>query len=166
MHPFLLFCQSMRYSCRYPSTILKRWLFSSIFMTLFSHHKKWRVSNCSFVLFFHYDKATIDFSIWIFAFNVSAVLSSLTWPFLICFFATMATNCVASIGINAYGLNWYDFPAKLQKYIIMIVLRSQQPAYFSGLNLIFCTIETFGNVSNVFYSSFSAFSIEIFNICV
>lgn len=122
-------------------------IFIYFYDTIFTLQEKIHVLNC-FFFFSFIIKATIDFSIWIFVFNVSAVLSSLTWPFLICFFATMATNCVASIGINAYGLNWYDFPAKLQKYIILIMLRSQHPPYFSGLNFIFCTIENFGNVSN------------------
>lgn len=88
----------------------------------------------------------IDFSVWIFAFNLCCVLCSLTWPFLICYFATMATNCMASIGNNAYDLNWYNLPTKLQKFIILIILRFKQPPHFTGLNLIQCKLENFGKV--------------------
>lgn len=73
-------------------------------------------------------------------------MCALIWPTLMCFFATVVTNRIKSLGQTAYQSNWYDYPAELRKFIIFIVARSQEPAYFTGLNLIDCSLEVLGKV--------------------
>ena len=82
-------------------------------------------------------------------FNVSCIVGSLVWPFLMSYFATMASNRIASISDTVYHLSWYDFQPKLQKCLILIIVRCQEPVYFNGLNLFDCTLEIFGKVYNI-----------------
>lgn len=82
--------------------------------------------------------------------------SALFWPFLICHFATKTTDRVKKIGINAYGdYDWFKMPSKLQKYMILIILRAQDPPKFGGLQIVPCTIEVFGKV--FYFHSFIEF---------
>lgn len=68
------------------------------------------------------------------------------WPTCFCFFASAATEKLSSVGNMAYNSNWYDYPVGMQKHMVLIIARSQEPVYFSGLSLIRCTVETFGKV--------------------
>lgn len=71
---------------------------------------------------------------------------ALIWLTSFCYFANTVTDRIASIGDIAYDSNWIDYPLNLQKFITVIVTRSQRPVYFSGLNLVPCTMETYGKV--------------------
>lgn len=82
-------------------------------------------------------------------------LFGLTWPFLFCFYSNRIIDRISDIGTTTYDLNWFNFPTHLQKYITLIVARSQQPIYFTGLGLIYCTIENFGMVS-IYISFFTS----------
>lgn len=77
-------------------------------------------------------------------------MSALLWPSFFCYFATSATDQIASIGDAAYESNWYYLPPKIHKYITMVIIRSQYSVYFTGLGLVRCTLEVFGNVSDSF----------------
>lgn len=72
---------------------------------------------------------------------------SLIWPFLHCQFGTWLTEKIDNTGFAAYGSNWYELPIETQKYILMIVMRSQEDLNFTGLGMTYCTIETLGKVS-------------------
>lgn len=78
--------------------------------------------------------------------DVICVICALIWCGLYCYFANMATDRISSIGSAAYAANWYNCPVKWQKVMILIILRSQEPTHFNGLNMINCTMETFGMV--------------------
>lgn len=66
---------------------------------------------------------------------------------MFCFYANTVTDKILLVGDDAFDLDWYDFPPKLQKYIILIIARSKKPVFFSGLGMIRSTLETFGKVS-------------------
>lgn len=82
------------------------------------------------------------------AFNILCLIC-LTWPTLYCYFATFTIKRIASIGDDTYFLSWYQFPSIMQKYFCLIIARSQINVQFTGLGLIYCSIETFGKVKSV-----------------
>lgn len=100
---------------------------------------------CSFLFLFP-SQSTSDLSPQFILYDTLCIVSSLAWPFLFCYFATFATGRISSIGNVVYSSNWYNFPPNTRKYVTLVIARSQQPLYFSGLGLIRCTLELFGNV--------------------
>lgn len=80
------------------------------------------------------------------AFHLLCLSTSMFWPYLFAFYATYITNRITFIGYSVYSTNWYDYPLDLQKYLILIIIRSQESVNFHGLNLIYCTMEVFGKV--------------------
>lgn len=92
-----------------------------------------------------------EFDTGVFAMDVLCVVCSLMWPFLFCYFANLATDCVAAIGYVAYSLNWFEHPVEMQKYLLLIVARSHERVHFTGLHLIECSIEVFGKVRQFTY---------------
>lgn len=94
-----------------------------------------------------------------FLFSVLLLNCAIFWAVLICHFATRTTNRVSSIGYVAYGSNWFNYPPKLQKYIILCIVHSQRPVGFHGCKLIGCTLETLAKVRLT--SSHHTFSIWI-----
>lgn len=76
------------------------------------------------------------------------VAYALGMPFILCYFATQASENVQSIGDSAFDdLSWFRLPTNLRRKIWMIILRSQSPVHFMGLKLIPCTLEMFTVVS-------------------
>ncbi|XP_055304972.1 putative odorant receptor 85d [Sitodiplosis mosellana] len=73
------------------------------------------------------------------------ITGSLLWPFLFCKFATIATNKIHNIGLLTHS-DWFTYPLDLQKSMILIIARSQEPIHFSGLNLFYCNVEVFGKI--------------------
>lgn len=82
-------------------------------------------------------------------YGIICIICASAWPFLFCYFATIATERIIAVGQTTFNLNWYDYPPELQKFIVLIVARSQKPAYFTGLGIVHCSLETLGKVSNI-----------------
>lgn len=70
------------------------------------------------------------------------------WPALMCNFATFATDRIASLGDVVYESSWDELPLKIRRYVALIIARSQEPVYFTGYNLVRCTLEILGKVSH------------------
>lgn len=87
-------------------------------------------------------------------FTLATIVCSLFWPFLICKFATEATDRVVATGFDAYDCDWFDLPPKLQEHMVLIILRSQDPPKFTGLNIVYCTLAVYGKV--IISTSFGA----------
>lgn len=64
-----------------------------------------------------------------------------------CFSPTKVTENGFEIGKYVYESNWYVAPPKLQRYLEMIIRRSQRPKYLHGLNIIRCSMESFTKVN-------------------
>lgn len=76
----------------------------------------------------------------------ASIFSGSFWPFLFCNYANIATDRIDEIGLLTYTTDWFNYPLDLQKYMILIIARSQLPTQFTGLNLIYCNKEVFGKV--------------------
>lgn len=88
-----------------------------------------------------------DFILVVFFFDMLCAVCALMWCSLFCYFANMASDRLSSLGNTVFATNWYDYPVEWQKFVILMVERSQKPVYFKGLHLIKCTLEVFGTVS-------------------
>lgn len=95
-----------------------------------------------------------------FPLDLVALFASLMWPFILCYFSTITTNRLLSLGFIAYDSNWHEYPPHLRKHIILIIKRSQKPALFSGFEIIHSTLNTF---AQVIYTCFRLFCI-LFNL--
>lgn len=100
----------------------------------------------NFILISHYVFKSSSASIAMIAYNVLRVFASLVWPFYLCHFATFATKRIMDLSQTVYNSNWLDWAPEFRKYSILIMARSQQPVYFNGLGLIYCSLGVFGKV--------------------
>lgn len=98
------------------------------------------ISICVFTLQSSFDIVNI-------AYNGFCMMCSLIWPSIFCYFGTHITDRLLLIALIMYESKWYYYPLELQKFVILVIARSQKPAYFTGLNLIRCTLEIFGKVN-------------------
>lgn len=73
-------------------------------------------------------------------------LCSVCWPYAFCYFAEMTTQHIVRVGGMAFEANWMEYPVEVQKYITLIIARSQYPTRFTGLGIISCTLEMFSKV--------------------
>lgn len=87
----------------------------------------------------------------IFAMDIAATVSSFLFPSFFCYFGTSASEHV-SISDVIYDSNWYDQPIEIQKYIGLMIARSQEEVNFSGIGLVTCSLEVFGKVNCVLLS--------------
>lgn len=72
---------------------------------------------------------------------------SLMWTFTLCYMGTSTTHLMSEIGDMVYNRNWYSYPTYLRQYIIMIIARSQRTIYFTGFQIVDCTLEVFTKVN-------------------
>lgn len=79
---------------------------------------------------------------------VICLSAGLFWPFMICYSATYASSDVNNIGDLVYSSKWYDYPARVRKYVILLVAQSQIPIFFTGFRMIRCNLEVFLKVMN------------------
>lgn len=73
---------------------------------------------------------------------------ALSTTFIYCYCATEITNKLDLIGGAAYQSKWYKYPNELQKFIMLIIAKSQQPMDFTALDMFYVNVETFGKVGN------------------
>ncbi|XP_031617477.1 odorant receptor 4-like [Contarinia nasturtii] len=101
------------------------------------------------------------FEVVMFVWHLISIACALVWPTLFCYSASDVIDKIANIGDIAYDSNWYHYPPELRKHIILIIARSQEDIIFSGLSLIGCSVEVFGNLfrsSCSYYLAFRAVS--------
>lgn len=68
------------------------------------------------------------------------------WPFYLCQSGTAATFAIGEIGTTVNNSNWYDYPPKVRKYIILMIAQSQIPICFTGFKIMQCSLEVFMRV--------------------
>lgn len=59
----------------------------------------------------------------------------------------MVTSDSELIADAAYKSGWYEYPNECQKYLILIMARSQTPFYLTGFKLYKCSLISFTSVS-------------------
>lgn len=111
------------------------------------------------MIFFHFNFFQSTFYWVMLVYHLICLFSSMCWPFLFCYYATLAIARISFMGDVAYNSNWVNYPPEFQKYIILIIARSQESIYFKGFGLIPCTLEIFGKVR-------SLFNVELFTCVV
>lgn len=79
--------------------------------------------------------------------NIIGIVCSLVLLSVFCYYANLAIDRVLSIGDTVYALNWFNYPVRMQKYLILMIARSQERIEFTGLGLIKCSLEAFGQLS-------------------
>lgn len=84
------------------------------------------------------------------AFAIFCVICSTSWPCLYCYYASQTVTRMACAGDFVYGSAWFNLPLNLQKYIIVIIARSQEELCFTGLGIIYCTLVVLGKVCTTF----------------
>lgn len=71
----------------------------------------------------------------------------LGFPYILCYFATNITQDLLSIADVAYNnISWYKLPPNLEKYILLIIQRAQEPVFITGFKLVYCTLYNFAMV--------------------
>lgn len=65
---------------------------------------------------------------------------------LFCGMGQLVTNQSYMISMAAYTGNWYQYPAHLKKYIIMIIAYSQQDYHLTAMGYIKCNLENYKKV--------------------
>lgn len=93
-----------------------------------------------------YNMENSTYDIVMITYNTFCLICSLIWPTLFCLFATNASIRLSSMATVAYDMNWYMYPVDSQKFMTLIIGRSQEPVYFTGFSFIRCTLEIFGKV--------------------
>lgn len=63
--------------------------------------------------------------------------------FLLCYVGTEVSSKVTCVANSAYNMDWYNFPLKLQTFVLLIMIRGQEPFYLSGCGLMSCTLNNF-----------------------
>lgn len=84
----------------------------------------------------------------LFLYNLSCLFFPLQFTFLYCYFSTKSMQLMSAIGQEIYESDWTIHQHRLQKYHLLIILRSQKLACFTGLNLVHCDLETFKEVQH------------------
>lgn len=70
-------------------------------------------------------------------------------PCMYCYFATITTGKIVSIGDVVYNANWYNYSPEIQKNNILIIGRSQERLHFSGFGIIYCTLGVLQKVRSI-----------------
>lgn len=76
---------------------------------------------------------------------INLVLTS--YLFVLCFIGTIITNKCCGIAYAAFQSKWYNSSNDHQRYVILIIARSQKPFFFHGYKLVVCSLMSFKSVS-------------------
>lgn len=78
---------------------------------------------------------------------ICAFLTIMQQMFALCYLGEIATSKCATTDQEMYHAKWYNYPTKIQKYTILIMMRSQQRFVFQGFSLLPCSLPAFKEVS-------------------
>lgn len=67
--------------------------------------------------------------------------------FVYCYFGQKINSKFAEVADASYALLWHQHPLNVQKYTILMLMRSQRPFFFTGY-FIYCSLETLKVVSD------------------
>lgn len=111
--------------------------------TIFFH----LVGNVIFVAMsiYDFDQALQNIDSYV-SIGVFGVAFGLCWSFVLCYSASLSSDVVASVGDIVYDGNWSKYPLVYRKYILLMILRSETAAHFTGFKLVRCNLETFTKV--------------------
>lgn len=64
-----------------------------------------------------------------------------------CYFGKIATDSFIDMSDCVYEMNWGNLPAKLQKYLIIMIANMQNPIYYHALHVCILDLNTYMRVS-------------------
>lgn len=64
-----------------------------------------------------------------------------------CYFGKVATDSFVQMSDYVYEMNWPHLPAKLQKYLILMIANMQNPIYYHALYVCLLDLNTYIRVS-------------------
>lgn len=67
-----------------------------------------------------------------------------------CSNGSTVTNICNEFARDIYSSHWYQYPIKVQPFIILMMSRAQKPFYFTGYEFGKCSMENFTAVNNNF----------------
>lgn len=95
-----------------------------------------------------------------FGFDVLCTTVSSMFPYIFGHFACLTTHRISAIGDITYEMNWFECPMEIQRRVLLMIERSQEPIHFSGFNLMRCTLEALAKVWNSLKICFSVFQVK------
>lgn len=69
--------------------------------------------------------------------------------FLYSYYGDVVNSECVSIGDIAYTALWYNYAIEHQKYVILIIARSQKPHYFNAFYMFPCSLANFAKVCSL-----------------
>lgn len=76
-----------------------------------------------------------------------SILNLLTQLIIYCAFSEKLTNDLLSTSDHFSGLYWYRMPVRIQKVIILPILRTQREFRLTGLGIVECSLRVFASAS-------------------
>lgn len=74
------------------------------------------------------------------------IFVGIAWTLMLCYHASAVTHAMSVIGDAVYSSNWYLYPVDLRKYLILIICRTQQASFFTGIKFVRVALATFEKV--------------------
>lgn len=78
---------------------------------------------------------------------VVCITCSLVFLLIHCFYANFVTQYLDSVSDKMNESNWHMYPVNLQKYLLVILARTQWELNFTGFGFFRCSVEIFGKVN-------------------
>lgn len=75
----------------------------------------------------------------------------LTTMYLLTLFATKISYEFVRIADIVYFEKWYSYKRNLQIYVLIMIQNTQRMRPMAGLQIIYCNLETFMKVSEIFF---------------
>lgn len=63
--------------------------------------------------------------------------------FVLCYFGNSLTINLLDVGHIIYSALWYNYPIKLQRFLVIMIRRSQKQFLISAFGILPCTLEHF-----------------------
>lgn len=109
----------------------------------------WWRDHCSFMFFaffwlfklFQFNEIGETF------YPMAVIISELETLFIFFYFGQMCHSNLINLGDLIYKSDWHHYPHSVQRCVLMMIMRAQQPFYISAYGIIRCDLETFLAVS-------------------
>lgn len=88
------------------------------------------------------DYASLNLAVTAFCFSVQVI-------FAFCYLGAQLTAKAAEVNEAIYCSDWYSYTLTIQKFMVLIIRRSQKPFIMTGYSLVSCTLQSFNNVSQL-----------------
>lgn len=78
--------------------------------------------------------------------NIHCLYCGISFSLMICYHATAVTYAISTVGDEVHRSNWYTYPVKIRKYVVLIICHAQQTADFTSFKILDVKLQTFEKV--------------------